>query len=368
MKRAGLSGLLLFLILSGCASAPKLDLTTFVTDREAVIRVPDICKPRYDAALPYVAVVNFTNNTTFDYVRIMQSRIQGSGFQADAQSISAEVNAKLGASIEAGVTDEIVNTGGAKVITRSEMNKVFEEQQFQQSGIVDDATMIDIGKIKGVKYIVTGSINNVDMRWISHPSTRQGLGKGGSGSLAFDLIGVAIAASLEAQEGWHIGAEVTLRILDVESGEVLLSKKMNGRHNIGRIPYPNYDVLIGGIKKAAGKSLQAARPELSKYFPLKGYITMIKNNPEGKKKAVRINIGESEGIRPGDELFVYTFEEVDDPMSGGKECDIQRLPVTLVVSRNQLRPDAAWALVKAKTPEQLRTIRVGQLVERKTQR
>ncbi len=52
-------------------------------------------------------------------------------------------------------------------------------------------------------------------------------------------------------------------------------------------------------------------------------------------------------------------------MSGRKECDVQRLPITLIVSSDQLQPDVAWAMVQAKTPEQLRMIRVGQLVERK---
>jgi len=151
----------------------------------------------------------------------------------------------------------------------------------------------------------------------------------------------------------------------VESGEVLLSKKMTGRHIIGKIPYPSYDALIGGIKKAASKSLQIARPELSKYFPLKGYVTMIKNSPDGKEKAARISIGEKVGIKPGNELFVYTFEEVEDPMSGKKECDVQRLPVTLVVSSDQLQPEVSWAMAQAKTPEQMRMLRVGQLVERK---
>jgi len=393
MNKRLLLSFFMLLFISGCASAPKIDLTAFVTDREPMIKVSLACKPKYDAPLPLVAVTNFTNNTTFDYAKVVQSQVQGSGqrtavggaavgvapgaagvvwgqherssFQANAQTISREVNAKLGESIEDGVTDEIVNMGGAKVYTRSEMQKIFSEQKFQQSGMVDDATMIQLGKLKGVKYIITGSVNNIDLKWVTHQSARQGLGKGGSGNLAIDLIGVAVAAGLEAQEGWNIGTEVTVRILDVETGEVLLSKKMTGKHIIGKIPYPNYDAIIGGVKKAASKSLATARPELSKYFPLKGYVTMIKNSPDGKEKAVRISVGEKVGIKPGNELFVYTFEEMEDPMSGKKECDVQRLPITLRVSSDQLQPNVAWAMVEASKPEQLRMIRVGQLVERK---
>ncbi len=393
MTRRFLLCILMVMFFAGCASAPKIDLTAFTTDREPKIRIPLICKPKYDAPLPFVAVTNFTNNTSFDYANVVQSQVQGAGqrtagggaavgvapgaagvvwgtrertsFQASSQTISRQVKAKLSESIEDGVTDEIVNMGGAKVYTRKEMDKVFAEQKFQQSGMVDDATMIRLGKLRGVRYIITGSVNNVDLKWVTHESARQGLGKGGSGSLALDLIGVAVAAGLETQEGWNIGTEITLRVLDVESGEVLLSKKILGKHIIGKIPYPNYDALIGGIKKAASRSLQNARPELSKYFPLKGYVTMIKNSPDGKEKAARISVGEKVGIKPGNELFVYTFEELEDPMSGKKECDVQRLPVTLIVSSDQLQPEVSWALVQAKTPEQLRMLRVGQLVERK---
>ena len=387
-----MTALFMVLFISGCVSAPKIDLTAFVPDREPKIRIPLICKSKYDTPLPLVAVTNFTNNTTFDYANVVQSQVQGSGqrtavggaavgatqgaagvvwgsrerssFQANSQSVSRQVNAKLSESIEDGVMDEIVNMGGAKVYTRKEMDKIFSEQKFQQSGLVDEATMIRLGKLKGVKYIITGSVNNVDLKWVTHESARQGLGKG-TGNVALDLLGLAVASSLETQEGWNIGTEATIRILDVESGEVVLSKKLAGSHIIGKIPYPNYDVLIGGIKRATSNSLKKSRPELSKYFPLKGYITMIKNSPDGKEKAVRISVGEKVGIKPGNELFAYTFEELEDPMSGKKECDVQRLPVSLVVSSDQLQPNVAWAMAEAQRPEQLRLIRVGQLVERK---
>jgi len=177
-----------------------------------------------------------------------------------------------------------------------------------------------------------------------------------------DILGTAAAAAIETQEGWNVSTEITLRILDVETGEVLLSKKMNGRHVIGKIPYPNFDSLIGGIKKAASKALQDARPELSKYFPLKGYVIQLKSSPDGKSKAALINIGEKEGLKPGHEFFVYTFEEVEDPLTGKKECDAPKLPVKLVVT-DQVQPDRAWTIIEGK-PEQLKMVQVGQLVER----
>ncbi|MCX7815889.1 MAG: CsgG/HfaB family protein [Syntrophales bacterium] len=392
MKEKTFVGILALLFLAGCATAPKVDLTTFVTDPTPKVNIPSICKPLYDTPLPLVAVVNFTNNTTFDYASVVQSQMQGTrdrtavggaavgvvpgaagvvwgkkekeNYQASAETISRQVNAKLSESIEDGVMDEIVNMGGAKVFTRKEMEKIFSEHKFQQSGLVDDSTIIRLGKLKGVKYIITGSVNNVDIKWVTHESARRGLTKG-TGSVVVDLLGTAAAAALETQEGWNLGTEITVRILDVESGEVVFSKKLAGRYVIGKTPTLTFDAIIGAIKKAAGNSLQNARPELSKYFPLKGYITLVKRSADGKEKAVRVNIGEKAGLKPGHELYVYNFEEVVDPMSGKKECDVQRLPLVLQVSADQLQQNAAWALVKAEKPELLNLVKVGQLVERK---
>lgn len=389
MKRRIFLGTVFLLFAAGCATAPQLDLSGYVVDRSPKMQIPAVCKYRYEQAKPLVAVVNFANNTSFDFAQVVQTQVQGSSqrtavggaavgvapgvagvvwgakeqasFQANAQTISRQVNAKLSESVEDGVMDEIVNMGGARVFTRKDMDKVFSEQKFQQSGLVDDSTLVKLGKLKGVKYIITGSVNNVDLSYKSFESTKKGL-TSGSSSVVAGLLGAVAAAAIETQEGWNISTEITLRILDVETGEVVLSKKMSGRHVIGKIPYPNYDAMIGGIKKAATKALQDSRPDLSKYFLLKGYVIQIKTSPDGTKRAALINIGEKEGLKAGQEFFVYTFEEVEDPMTGKKECDSPRLPIKLVVT-DQIQPDRAWAHIEGK-PEQIKMVKVGQLVER----
>jgi hypothetical protein len=175
-----------------------------------------------------------------------------------------------------------------------------------------------------------------------------------------------MAAGLEAQEGWNIGTEITLRILDVETGEVLLSDKVIGKVNIGKIPYPNYDALVGGIKKAASKGIENTIPKLSKWFTVKGYINQLRTSPDGKERVARINIGEKLGIKPGSKLVVYTFEELEDedPVTGIKKssCNIFKLPVELTVT-DQIQAESAWTTVEGK-PQDLKRVKVGQLVER----
>jgi len=380
--------------LAACATVPKIDPMAYPVDKGPKESPPKVCKSAYESIFPKVAVVNFTNNSTFDYANVVQAHVQGSSqrtavggaavgvvpgaagvvwgtkekrqFQRDSEVTQRQVNAKLSESVEDGVMDELVNMGGAKVFTRKEMEKILSEQKFQRSGLVDESTLVRLGKFAGVKYIITGSVNNVDLAYKTYSSARQGLGKGGSGSWGVDLLGSAMAAGLESQEGWNIGTELTMRILDVETGEILFSDKVHGKHIIGKIPYPNYDALVGGIKKAASKGLEDARPKLSKWFTVKGYIRQLRTSPDQKERFANINIGEKVGLKPGSKMIAYTFEEMDDedPVSGSKKitCNIVKLPVELTVT-DQIQAEMAWVTVEGK-PQDLKRVKVGQLVER----
>ena len=380
-----------FVIIS-CAAPIKHDPTAFNVDTGPKENIPNICKAAYVTSGFGVAVVNFTNNTTFEFAKMVASHVQGTSdrtavgaagvgggpgasgvvwgekektnFQRDAQTTERQINAKLSESVEDGVTDEIVNMGGATVYTRKDLDKIATEQKFQQSGLTDEKSLVKLGKLAGVKYIITGSVNNVDLTYITFESARKGLDKGGSGSYLGDLMSSAMAATLETQEGWNISTDVALRIIDVEAGSILFSKVVTGKHIIGKTPYPNYDALIGGMKKAASKGLLDIRPQLSKWFAVKGYIVQARTSPDGKQRSALINIGEKQGLKPGSELFAYTFQEITDPFDEKKvSCDVVKLPVELKVTE-QLQADKAWVVIDGK-PEQIMRVKTGQLVERK---
>lgn len=378
---------LIFLLLFalGCAPAVvKIDPTSFTPDTGPKENIPPVCRAAYESVTPKVAVTNFTNNTTFEYARVVQENVRGSSqrtavggaavgvvpgaagvvwgskekaeFEKESQRTEREFNAKLAESVEDGITDEIVNMGGAKVYTRSEMKKVLEEHKFQASGLVDESTLIQIGKMAGVRYIVTGSVNNVELKWVTLEAAKSGAQK------YLGLIGSVMAAGMEAQEGWNLNTEIAIRIIDVETGEVLFSKVVQGKHIIGKVPYPNFDAMIGGIKKAASKAIADARPELSRWFTVKGYILQTRTSPDGKQRAALISIGEKMGLKPNSELIVYTFQEIQDPFSGKVSCDMVKLPVKLVVTE-QVQADKAWVVIEG-DPQQVKRVRTGQLVER----
>lgn len=376
------------LIVTACVDMPvKHDPLSFAPDPPDKENIPRICKSTYESFFPRVAVVNFTNNTTFDYAEVVQTHVQGQGqqqavggasvgvapgaagavlgtkekrqLQRDAKKIQRRINAKLSESIEDGVMNELMSMGGAKVFTRTEMNKILNEYKFQQSGLVDDTQLVRLGKLAGIKYMVTGSVNNVNLAWRDYGSQQMGQPAQGKGAWGAALAGGVLAA----QEGWDITTDVAVRIIDVETGEIVFSKIVSGREILGKMPVPSYDALIGGIKKAAAKGLEDCRPELSRWFTVKGYILQTRSSADGTERSALINIGEKQGLKGGQKLVVYTFQEIADPFDESKKsCDMIKLSVELVVT-DQLQPEKAWVLIRG-DKNAVKHVKVGQLVER----
>lgn len=247
--------------------------------------------------------------------------------------------------------------GGPRVFTRKDLNKIIAEQKFQQSGLVDDKQLVQLGKIAGVKYIVTGSIHNVNLIWKEY---------GAKEMSRFGLAAAITGGAIGTQEGWNLTTDIAVRILDVETAEVLFSKVVSGKNVIGKIPYPDKETLVSSLKKAAANALEDSRPELSKWFPVRGYIRQTRTSEDGSERNANVSIGEKNGIKPGQKLVVYAFEEMEDRESstGNKivTCSMIKLPVEMIVTEH-VQAGNAWALIKG-DPKGIKHVKKGMLVER----
>lgn len=59
------------------------------------------------------------------------------------------------------VENAFVNVGKVKVVDRGHIEEIFDEFEFQATGIIDESTAVEIGKLSGADIIVIGSINRV---------------------------------------------------------------------------------------------------------------------------------------------------------------------------------------------------------------
>ncbi len=375
-----------------CGSKAKaIDPTAFpVTDADRVkVEIPEACRVAYERAVPKVAVVDFANNTTFDLAKVVESqevgayekkRVSGGAagvvvgpggagvgwvsgskekgaWARQAQTVSRDVNAKLGESVAEAVVTEVAQIGGMKIYTRRDLQKVMQEQKFQMSGLVDPNTAVQIGKLAGVKYLITGAVNNVNIVWRNLRHAKA------AAEALLGTAGTLLAAGAETQEGWNVTVDLTIKVIDAETGEIVLSKKVSGREVLGKTFQMNYDAIIGGIKKAASEAVEDIKPELSRIFALRGYIIQLRTAPDRSVRYALINVGTKMGVREGQEFYVIDFQDITDPITGKSSCDQIKLPVTLVVSK-QIQLDKAWAVIEG-DPKQIMRVKLGQVVERK---
>jgi curli biogenesis system outer membrane secretion channel CsgG len=113
------------------------------------------------------------------------------------------------------VVDALVNDGTFRVIERKQLDTVLAEQDFAQSNRADPsaATLAKIGKIKGVKYIISGSITKFATE-----------SRGG----AVRIKGIGLGGKKAKSE-----VNLTARVIDVTSGEIVASVKGHGESSKG---------------------------------------------------------------------------------------------------------------------------------------
>jgi curli biogenesis system outer membrane secretion channel CsgG len=117
-------------------------------------------------------------------------------------------------------TTEIIEKGKSKirVIERERLAEIREELNFQQSGEVDTATVQKIGKLLGVKYVMTGKITRFAYK-------EGGFSSGwGVGALVSKVTGDgmagAVAGSVNIKKASFTG-RLDIRLIEVETGEIL---------------------------------------------------------------------------------------------------------------------------------------------------
>ena len=97
---------------------------------------------------------------------------------------SENVENEIKSSIREIITSTVVNSGKYNAVERSLLEKVFKEQEFTNSGIVDDSNAVEIGKLTGANKVVVSLLS---------PSSFKGLFKGSKTMFSIKIIDVQTA-------------------------------------------------------------------------------------------------------------------------------------------------------------------------------
>ena len=125
--------------------------------------------------------VPFTNNSTFGIAEVNKankSAVGGlavgvgpnfigavAGSKSKGYNEKRKIDAKLSQAVVPVIENMIVNLGGAEIFSRNDMKKIDAELKFQDSGLIDPNSVVKFGKLSGVKYLITGSIDNVKQHY-----------------------------------------------------------------------------------------------------------------------------------------------------------------------------------------------------------
>jgi curli biogenesis system outer membrane secretion channel CsgG len=239
-------------------------------------------------------------------------------------------NWDIGKGISDLLVDRLVSDGSFSVIERRKLDTVVAEQNFSNSERADSGSAARIGKVLGVNAIILGSVTQFGTEKRSFNAGGMGGGRGGLG-----------AGRVGTQEGKATVA-VTARIIDVNTGEVLVSSTGKGQSSRSGLLLGGLVVGGGGVgagdvsmnssqfrETILGEATYAAVNDLSRQLTLFGHkVPAVSADVRGlvadvSGNAVILNVGRSHGLEVGTTLRVLRVSRtVKDPATGRPLRDV----------------------------------------------
>lgn len=159
------------------------------------------------------------------------------------------------------LSNELGATGAFRIVERSKLESVLEEQNLAASGRVKAGSGARIGQLTGAQYLVAGTVTAYEENT-----------KGTGGGISFG--GVSLGG--KSSEAY---LAVDIRVINAETGEVDFVRTVEGRSKGGGISVGLYRGGFGGSlsqenKTPAGKAIRAALVEITDYLE----CAMVKQN------------------------------------------------------------------------------------------
>lgn len=210
-------------------------------------------------------------------IAVLDFQLQGEGYEtADMGQIVAEW-----------LITALVKEGRFDVIERRLLNKLMEEQRLVMTGIVDESSATELGKLLGVKVIISGSVMKVQNMM-----------------------------------------EVNSRIIDVESGSIVAAESIRSTTAI------ELEDLIGQMAQ-----------KIIKDFPLEGYVV------HRDKKSVLIDLGRRAGVKRGMRFIAFKEGRIIKHPKTGEVLDVERIQTGIVEIKKVNEKTARGKILEEKTPD-----------------
>ena len=221
-----------------------------------------------------------------------------------------------GAAISAALTSKLVNSPKYLIFDRDNLDAIMREQNLGQSGVISPESAVEIGRLIGVKYIITGVVTEFDL-----------MSRGDRGRVAVPISGFRLGVGGKTSDVVRVSCEI--KVTDVETG--LISSAMSSRKEIGTGSsglggfYKGYEFSGRGGElpsSGLGKGLYEVASDLANQLDkaqfremavrpkLSGYVV----HSEGD--TVFINLSSRDGVFKNTVFNVTRARQIKDPRTG----------------------------------------------------
>ncbi len=162
-------------------------------------------------------------------------------------------SASVGSELSDMLTSELVSTRAFQVLERKEIDAVLGEQDLGSSGRLDPATKARLGKVKGAKYLVAGTVSSFE----ENTSGEHG---------GISIGGLSLGGK---QNKTYIAVDV--KVVDTETGEIVDTRTIEGEASGsgmgGSLSVAGVSLHGGGFEKTpAGKAIRGCVVYISDYL------------------------------------------------------------------------------------------------------
>lgn len=175
-----------------------------------------------------------------------------------------------------------------ELVERNRLDKIMEEQKLVLSGLVDEKSAIEVGKLSGAEYVVVGNITSATNKVTD--------------KFAYKLINLEVG--------------VDVRVVNATDGKIILSESATGSYQSKLVATADGVVVSGEVDYSAGfaiaskDAIEKIGNKIAKLSPLIGFVVAI------EPKRVTIDLGTEQGVIIGDKFVIFRVtDEIFHPVT-----------------------------------------------------
>lgn len=182
----------------------------------------------------------------------------------DFEVKASGVDRNAGAGMSEVLTNALFETGRYRVVDRSSMDKIMEEQKRVLWGSVDAASGAEIGKLIGAQYLVVGALIKLGEKEV----------KGGVLGIAKKAAGGAVGLGVLTFEAQ---VSLALKVINATTGEIMASKTVDKKKKstgiavgslLNKIPVGGVIYKSKSMEDAMAEALQEAVALINEQLPV----------------------------------------------------------------------------------------------------